>query len=197
MYATQEIAMPTTVVLPDALMKKMQTVAVPFQDTPLTVLERAVEALIEKTNGAGGHVATTPATASDGKVVYPADAPPNLRFTKPLSITLQGDSLPKNHLYWNPLLIAAVRLAAKKIEKQALWQAILVNKKDGKHEDNGYHYIEGADLSVQGCESKGAWKATVHVAKAAGLSVDVTFQWGDDEGAAHPGQVARMTYTPT
>jgi hypothetical protein len=180
MYALQENPMPTTVVLSDALVKKMQTVAVPLQDTHMTVIERAVDALIEKTFGAGGPkaapVPVAPAPA-DGNVVYPADAAPDLAFTKPLSITLDGEALPRNELYWNPLLFRVIGVAAKKMEKHALRQAIIVNQAEGKEEQNGFIYIPEAKLSVQGANANDTWKATIHLIKAAGLSVDVVFRW--------------------
>jgi hypothetical protein len=197
MYAIQETAMPITLVLPDALVKKMQTVAVPLQDTHLTVIDRAIDALIEKMSGTGApNTVAASAAVADGNVVYPADAPPSLKFTKPLAIKLEGEALPKNELYWNLLLFRVIRIAAKKMEKQALRQAILVNQVEGKNEANGYRYISEAKLSVQGSEAKNAWKATIHLIKAAALSVDVVFQWENKEGAAHPGQVAHMTYAP-
>jgi hypothetical protein len=195
MYALQENPMPTTVVLPDPLLTKMQSVAVPFKDTPLTVLERAVDALIEKMQGSGGPQLTAVAApaGSDGSVVYPAEAPPSLRFTKPLAITLEGKPLPKNELYWNLLLFRVISLAAVKMDKQALRDALLVNYLEGKIEANGYRYIPEGKLSVQGADAINAWKATVLLVKAAGLKVDVMFRWGTQEGAANPGQVARMS----
>lgn len=195
MYVLQENPMPTTVVLPDLLVTKMQSVAVPFKDTPLTVIERAVDTLIEKMQGSGGpqHTAVAAAAGSDGSVVYPAEAPPSLTFTKPLAITLAGKPLPKNELYWNLLLFRVISLAAAKMDKQAFRQALLVNYMEGKNEENGFRYIPEGKLSVQGSDANNAWKATVHLVKAAGFKVDVMFRWGTQEGAANPGQVARMS----
>ena len=78
-----------------------------------------------------------PATAADGNVAYRAEAPPSLTFTKPLAITLEGDALPKNELYSNLLLFRVISTAAKKMEKQALRQVILVNQVEAKNEENG------------------------------------------------------------
>jgi hypothetical protein len=129
-------------------------------------------------------------------VTYPAAAPPSLKFTKPLSIKLEGETLPKQKLYWNLLLFEVIDRAAAKMDKLALRHAILVNKKEKKYVLDGYRYIENAGLSVQGSEAKNAWKATIHLIKAAGLSVEVDFQWETKEGAAHPGKVGRMVYKP-
>src|SRR5437660_113344 len=132
MQTLQEILMPTSVTLPDALVKKMQTVAVPLQDTHVSVIERGIDALIEKMSGStkvppDAFAAAKPSVATDGHVMYSADAPPSLTFTKPLAIVLDGDALPKNELYWNLLLFRVVAKAAKKLDKAALQKALLVN----------------------------------------------------------------------
>jgi len=191
MYDVQETIMPTTVVLPDQLVKKMQAVAIPLQDTYLSVIERGVDVLIEQMQGSAEPPA---ATSSTGTVSYPADAPPSLTFSKPTAITLEGEQLPKNELYWNLLLFRVIALAATKMDEKAFRQALLVNSEQGKHEDNGYRYIPAAKLSVQGGDANLAWKATLHLVKAAGLAVDVDFRWAIKEGAAHPGQLGHMSY---
>ncbi len=162
----------------------------------MTLIERAVDALIEKT--VGGDIPAsvklgTPTATSEGNVVYPPETPPSLTFTKPLAITLEGEPLPKSDLYRNPLLFRVIGLAAKKMEKKALQHAILVNQVEGVHLENGFHYIPEAELSVHGADSNNAWKATIYLIKAAALNVDVIFRWDTKEGAANSGQ---MTYMP-
>ncbi|WP_370102706.1 T4SS efffector SepA family protein [Bradyrhizobium yuanmingense] len=189
--------MPATVVLPDQLVKKMQAVAIPLQDTYVTVIERAIDALIQQTQGSPDEAATAAAAPLSGGVgSYPADTPPSLTFTKPTAITLEGNDLPKNELFWNLLLFRVIALAATKMEERALRQALIVNTRPGKNEGNGFRYIPEAKMSVQGGDANLAWKATLHLAKAAGLSVDVTFRWGNNEDAAYPGQIGRMSYAP-
>jgi hypothetical protein len=196
MYALQEIAMPATVVLPDQLVKKMQAIAIPLQDTYVTVIERAIDVLIEQTKGSPNEAATAVAPLSGGVGSYPADTPPSLTFTKPTAITVQGNDLPKNELFWNLLLFRVIALAATKMDERAFRQALIVNTRPGKDEGNGFRYVPEAKLSVQGGDANFAWRATLHLAKAAGLSVDVTFRWGNNEDAANPGQIGRMSYAP-
>jgi hypothetical protein len=187
--------MPITVVLSDALEKKMQTVAIPLKDTYVTVIERAVDALIEKVHGPQPSAQPVIAEPS-GSAVYAADAAPSLTFTKPSEITLDGKPLPKQALYWNPLLFKVVSLAATKLNPLQLRQALLVNYVEGKNENSGFRYISEAGLSVQGADANDAWKATIHLVKAAGLKIDVVFRWETKEGAAKPGEFGRMTYEP-
>lgn len=185
--------MPTTVVLPDELTKKMQSVAIPLQDTFVSVIDRAVDALIEKQHGSKG--AAQPATVqTSGTVPYPPDAPPSLTFTKPIAVTLEGEVVPKQELYWNPLLFKVVGLAASKLKGPQLRQALLVNNVEGENLSSGFRYIPEAGVSVQGADANNAWKATMHLIKMAHLNIDVTFRWDTNEGAAHPGQVGRMKY---
>ena len=64
--------------------------------------------------------------------------------------------------------------AAAKVKGQdALKQLIIVNHVAGKKEYIGYRYIPSANVSVQGQDAVGAWKATAHILKAR---------------AAHPGE---------
>ena len=189
--------MPTTVVLSDQLVKKMQAVAIPLQDTYVTVIERAIDALIKQTQALPHEASTAVAGPVSGGIgSYSADAPPSLTFTKPTAITLAGNDLPKNDLYWNPLLFRVIALAATKMEQQAFQQALIVDTLPGKNEEKGFRYIPEAKMSVRGGEANFAWKAALRLAKAAGLSLDVTFLWGSNEDAANPGQSGRMSYAP-
>lgn len=193
MQVIQETQMPTTVVIPDELMKKMQSVAIPLQDTYLSVIDRAVDALIEKGHGPQAKAPTAPNQTS-GTVPYPPDAPPSLTFTKPIAVTLEGEVLSKQELYWNLMLFKVVGVAAQKLKGAQLRQALLVNSVEGKNETSGFRYIPEGKISVQGADANNAWKATIHLCKMAHLNIDVTFRWDVKEGAAHPGRVGCMKY---
>ena len=177
-----------------SLYDKLKGLADPFSDTPESVITRCVEFYIS--NKAGHKPAPAPAAEDGSPLPFPADGAPDLRFTRPLAITLDGDKFEKQELYWNPLLFEMVRRAAKKLPADKLNQSILVNHTPGKVEEGGYHYIEEADLSVQGQAANAAWKAIMHLAQAAGMKVDVTFLWETKDKAAHPGKTARMVYEP-
>ena len=195
MQTLQETIMPLTVIIPDALLKKLQSVAIPLVDTPLTVIERGVDALI-KVGGANVVPSAGISVPNVSAMPYPADAPPSLTFTRPISISLNGKPVEKEELYWNLFLFKVVAAAATKLKGPQLQQALLVNFVAGKHEVSGYRFIPEAALSVQGADANAAWKATIHLIKATHMKVDVTFRWDSKEGAANPGQVGRMTYNP-
>src|SRR5271156_5614796 len=88
MYEAKESAMPVTVILPDATAKKMQSVAVPLVDTYETVIERAVDALIEKVHGTSPAAQAVATEGTPWVLPYAAEAAPDLTFTKPTAITL-------------------------------------------------------------------------------------------------------------
>ena len=65
-----------------------------------------------------------------------------------------------------------------------------MNFVDGEGQiDKGYRYIPEAGLSVQGQDANAAWRAAIHLIKAANMSVDVLFRWEDKEKAAYAGKV--------
>jgi len=196
METTQESIVPVTVILSDEIAKKMQSVATPLVDTYESVIEKAIEALIEKVHGTSQAAQAVATEGTPWILPYAADAAPNLTFTKPTSIMLEGQLLPKGELYWNPFLFKVIGVAAKKLRAEQLRQALLLNFKEGNTEGSGFQYIPDADLSAQGGDANNAWKATIHLIKCAQLKVDVVFRWDVKEGAAKPGQIGRMTYEP-
>ena len=90
---------------------------------------------------------------NSGPIAFPADGAPDLTFTRPTAIKLDGKDYEKKDLYWNNLLFDVVARAAQKLPTDQLKKIILVNYVDGKGaQDKGYRFIEDAKLSVQGQE---------------------------------------------
>ncbi|HTQ14352.1 MAG TPA: hypothetical protein VMH86_10790 [Rhizomicrobium sp.] len=180
---------------PPSLYAKLQQVAEPLVDTPLTAIEKALDFyLLHKTSpgaapGGGTHV------GNPGIMMFAAEAPPDLSFTRPLSIEIEGRKLDRADCYWNPLLYETVRLAGRKLnDADRLKQILLCNHVDGARSGEGYHPIPGAGVSVQGQATNPAWKSIMHVAKALRFKIDVTFIWEDKPKAQYPGKTGRMVY---
>ena len=182
------------ILVSNSLMDKLKSLAEPFVDTPETVITRCVDFYISK-RGAGP-LSKIESGGSDGPIAYAAEAAPDLTFTRLIAITLDGVKFQKKDLYWNALLFDVVARAAAKLKSpDRLRQAILVNYVEGEGpQDKGYRHIAQAKLSVQGQDSNAAWKATMHLVKAAKLNIDVIFMWENKEKAAQPGKTGRMTY---
>ncbi len=176
-----------------SLYDKLKALAEPFVDTPETVITRCVNFYISS-HGAGAPKTTQPGQPS--AMSFPADAPPDLTFTRPVAIKLDGVPFEKKDLYWNALMFDIVKRAAGKLKSpDKLKQLILVNYMDGQGpEKQGYRFIPAAELSVQGQDSNAAWKAIMHIVKATGMTIDVTFLWENKDKAAHPGKTGRMIH---
>jgi hypothetical protein len=181
--------------LPPALYAKLQLIAEPFVDTPLTAIEKAVDFYLAHKSTLGAPAQGHTTITNSSVMIFPADTPPDLAFTKPQSIKLEDTTFVKSDCYWNTLLYEVVRRAGKKLhDLSALKPLLLCNHKDGEHVGAGYHYIEDAGLSVQGQAANGAWKTIIHLAKALGIAVSVTFVWEDNVKAQYPGKTCKMTF---
>lgn len=176
----------------NAVFDQLKELAEPFVDTPETVISK----LIDHYHKSKGDPKASKIKGGDNNhsMHYPADAPPDLKFTRVLAITLDGQKLGKQMLYWNAFLLEVVKRASQKLSPDKLRQAIVVNYVEGEKTDNGYRHIPEAGLSVQGQDSNYAWKATAQLIKATGMNVHLVFQWEEKDQAAHPGQTAHMIY---
>ena len=176
--------MPHTIELPDELFTRLQKHAVPFVDTPLSVIERAVIALEE-----GDEETSEPHGATGQRSFNPAAAP-NLTFTKPRTASVNGRALPQSSAYWNNIMFEVIGEAARRgISTQNLLDLITVNCQAGRRTDNGFTFIEGAGLSIQGQAANGAWRQSYVIASSIGIPVDVVFAWQNNPKAELPNAV--------
>lgn len=174
--------MPTTITIPDDLFAKLQKHAVPFVDTPLTVIERALLAL-EKDDD---KVSVENEGGLNVRSFNPA-ASPDLAFTVVTAATLGGKMLSKAKTYWNPLMYAVIEEAAKRGHSMEEIEALVtVNHVQGAKTDNGYKFVEAAGLSLQGQDANAAWKQTYRIASSFGIDLAVEFYWKDEPKAAMP-----------
>jgi hypothetical protein len=170
--------MPHDVTLSDNLFARLQSHAVPLVDSIETVIARAVDALEQS---------TAPAAApSDARSFNPA-APPNLHHTTPKQIKLNGKTFPKNETYWNYLMYACAREAAKQgLTADQVLALMVVPAVAGKKDDNGYKFLPEVGVSIQGQDANGAWKQAHKFAEDLKLELEVEFTWQNVEKAAMP-----------
>ena len=102
-------------------------------------------------------------------MTFSGDTPPDLTFTRILSVKSDGAFLNKSSLYWNTLMYDVVARAANKLKSpEKLKQLILVNYVDGEGDaKSGYRFIPPAGLSVQGQDANAAWKTIFHLVERA------------------------------
>ena len=178
-----------------ALYEKIKGLAEPFVDTPESVVERCVDFYASSDGAAkAGAGATTGGGAPT--LSFSGDNPPDLTFTRILSVKLDGVALNKSSLYWNTLMYDVVARAANKLKStEKLKQLILVNYVDGEGNAKlGYRFVPVAGLSVQGQDANAAWKTIFHIVKALGFTIDVVFMWENKDKALHPGKQGRMAF---
>jgi hypothetical protein len=181
--------MSPTVDLTPQTFKRLQSHAVPLVDTIETVITRMLDAF-EKTG--------TPAAPADadGQNIrsFNPNTPPDLTHAKILGVTFAGNKLGRSEDNWNGLLNAAVREAFSRAKSAAEFkQLMVVNHVEGVKRDEGYRPLSGTDVSVQGQDANGAWRAACHIAQQLGCDLSVKFAWREKDGAAFPGVTGQMT----
>jgi hypothetical protein len=163
---------------------RLQSHAVPLVDTIESVINRLLDAADAKANWPG-----------DGQSVrtFNPDAPPDLTHAKILGVSFNGAKLGRGEDNWNGLLHAAVRVAVERAKtKDHLKALMVVNYVEGPKQDEGYRPLLGGQISVQGQDANGAWRAAKHIAQQLGIALSVKFAWREKEGAAFPGLTGQM-----
>ncbi len=174
--------MTPNIFLSEGLFSRLQQHAVAFVDTPETVISRALDALEI------GETVTAPTSAAP-RSFNPA-SPPNLAFTTPRKITLDGKTFTKGETYWNTLMFASIKAAASKgCSPEQIASMMEVPHTLGKKAGNGYVFIEEAGISVQGQTSNGAWKQSSRITEELKIPLRVEFIWQNTEKAAMPNVV--------
>jgi hypothetical protein len=170
---------------------RLQRHAKPFVDTPDTVINLALDALDQlsgSSSGSSGAVAE-PERRIDPRVL------PRLTHTKVLDASIEGELIPKPN--WNLLLDEILRRAIKRLGSfESLRKLCPVNMVKGRKDDEGYSYIPEIDVSVQGQDANAACRTVVTAAQGLGMALDIGFMWRPKEGAAHPGERARIWIPP-
>lgn len=173
----------------DATFRRLQHHARPFEDTPDTVVTRALDAL-ERLDGESRPPTNGSRDLPDDRRIDPHDLP-NMAHTKVLEARLDGaplDTLKWNALYRQMLLLAHDRFSDFN-ELRAFWPGNIVT---GTKNDDGYQHLPEIDVSLQGTHANAVVKALVEVASHFGIEMDIRFMWRNKPAAAFPGESARL-----
>lgn len=175
--------MPHRIEIPDDLFARLQRHAVPFVDTPTTVIERALVAL-----EAGDEEPVHQTATSEARTFNPA-APPDLKFTTVRSASVGGQTLRKAEAYWNTIMLKVIAAAAAQgVMTDDILFLVTVNSQKGRREDNGFKYVKEANLSIQGQDANAAWRQAYTLASSFGIELEVSFIWQDNSKASKPNQ---------
>jgi hypothetical protein len=178
-----------------ATIARLQRHAKPFVDTVDTVINRILDQYENGLGRTSDHEGDISAIGSIRD--FNPESPPDLTHTKVLSVEFNKKGFPRSDTTWNALLNDAICLAKQNSKSaEQLKRLILVNYVKGKKENEGYRYLAGADISVQGQDANAAWKAAYHIARQLQSPFEVIFTWRTKDGAAHPGVTGRFKPKP-
>ena len=166
--------------------ERLQRHAMPLVDTTDMVLNRALDAL-ESQEGKADRKADPPLV----KRRIDPRALPDLTHTKILDASLAGERVaqPKWNILIGRILVSAMKQLANFDEVRKLCPANIVQ---GNKSDEGYRHLSEIDVSVQGMSSNDACRALVAVAQSLGIGLEITLMWRPRDGAAYPGEKARL-----
>lgn len=175
------------VTIEEATFERLQKHARPLVDTTDTVINAALDALEQQ---AGVPVLANKLSA-DSERRIDARHLPNLTHTKVLDAAIDGSVIARPN--WNLLLDEMLRRAMERVGTfEKVSKLCPVNMVSGRKEDEGYCYLSDIDVSVQGQDSNAACRTVVTAAQGLGMALDIGFMWRPKEGAAHPGERARL-----
>lgn len=181
--------MSPTVELTPQTFKRLQSHAVPLVDTIETVITRMLDAF----ENAGTVAAPADGDGQSVRTFNP-NTPPDLTHAKILGVTFAGNKLGRGQDNWNGLLNVAVREAASRAKSPSEFKHMMVvNYVAGVKSNEGYRPLSGTDVSVQGQDANGAWRAACHIAQQLDCDLSVKFAWREKDGAAFPGVTGQMT----
>ncbi|HYB91249.1 MAG TPA: hypothetical protein VEC38_09400 [Candidatus Binataceae bacterium] len=184
--------MPHNIELSDATFERLKKLAEPLVDTTETVIVKLLDTQeaggSTRANGVGKPAQSAHPQARD----FSAASPPSLTHTKVLVLKLNG--APLRDLTWNGLLAEAIKLAKAEVRTQdELGRLVTVPFVTGRKETEGFHFIEGIGLSVQGQDANAAWRASYHIARQLGIAIEAEFVWRAKDGAVFPGLTGRLS----
>ncbi|MBL8447040.1 MAG: hypothetical protein JNJ44_06465 [Zoogloeaceae bacterium] len=193
----------------DETYKKLQALAVPFVDTPDSVIRRAVDKMMNAStrDGEGPPAAHTAKSSpdcvhgdprssvlsNDKVMTFEPTSLPDVTHTTFLAGVVASTEVQD----WNHLSLAVHAEVFRKVGSvEALRRASTANIKPGSHFDHGFKTGKGLPFSIQGAEANKACSIAFRLAREHGIAVTAEFRWQNKEKAAFPGSVGRIESIP-
>lgn len=198
----QPLNNPLTIEVSRQTYDRLQDKAVPFEDTPDSVITRLLNESDDKGDelrnleaslkgpvgvSAGVTEAEIDTQATDIEVEDPTN-PPSLKHTKILRAEVDGREIVKAN--WTTVRQSVLEIALRQLDGslRRLLEICPVNAIEGRKEEEGFTYYPHLKASIQGQDANHSWQAAAALAEALGTSVRVWFQWRTKRDAAHPGK---------
>ncbi|MHB8607577.1 MAG: T4SS efffector SepA family protein [Candidatus Acidiferrales bacterium] len=186
--------------IPDSLFVRLQKLAVPLVDTPVTVLERLLSSY-ETQSGQAGAI-EGPAELREGRRPQPQrefepNTAPSLRHTRIITADFAGRKADG----WNSLahlahIEAVRRLGSVEVVHRMTTSRMMLGRASSEQEKRGFRYVAEINACIQNVDAEHAWANTFRLAKALKVPVEVDFEWLQRNEAAHPGKTARLVWKP-
>lgn len=179
--------------LSEELFERLQKHAVPLVDTAETIIQRALDALESTKDVSDGSQSNSNAQATPRILKFEGSQAPDLSFTRVRRASIDERVLPLTSTNWNSILLTTIKQAVVYgFRGDQLSRRLLVNHVNGRKETAGYKYVPEIDMSIQGLDANGAWKATAYLASSVHMVIQVEFAWQDNAKAAFPGRIGRI-----
>lgn len=191
--------------VPDAVFTRLQKLAVPLVDTPVTVLERLLNHYEERAGpeAPAGPSAMPPQAVpregqrQPGAKRFAPKTPPSLRHTRVISADFAG----RKAYGWNSLVreahIEAVRrFGSVEAVRRVTKSQVMFGRATSAQEKKGYRYVAEINASIQNVGAEYSWSNTLRLAKMLKAPVEVEFEWLQRSEAAHPGKTGRLVWKP-
>jgi hypothetical protein len=187
--------MPHTITVSDSTFLKLQQLAVPFVDTPESVVARLADDELGRSGGTNPRLPKSP-TPHDTALHLDPDRHESLTHARLISASVDGKELHRPK--WNTMLDQLHILGRKRLGSfDALRRVSPARLRPGRYEEEGYHFLPDADLSIQGTDANVAWDYSLGLARQLKVSVTAKFEWRHKDGAAHPGKLGLLEWAPT
>lgn len=180
----------------DDTYRMLQELAMPFVDTPETVIRRLLEetSLSKPSRNTSSQPAAVTESLSHVRDLDP-DAPDGLHYTRIIKVRLGDREMTRTN--WNRLAQEVHVLGIESLGSfEKLSQATPANVAKGKRVDNGYTYLPNANFSLQGMDARNSWLSSLAIARALSIEIEVLFEWIDKPEAAYPGEKGRVKWEP-
>lgn len=183
--------MSKTIQISDSTFEKMKEAAVPLEDNADSLLNRVLDFYLKHHDGESKNGST------EDKDILTLDphAPDDLRHSK-IRWGRFGDRRISGR-NWSQLVETAHELATERSQSfEEVRRITPFNVREGKYEERGYHHFPSAGLSVQYKSAPDVWDGCLKIAEDLGVPVEVEFEWLNKEGASHPGEKGKLSWTP-
>lgn len=175
----------------DSDYKYLQSLAVPFEDTPATILSKVLEKYKEMNSALEEGTPQTSMSVHENSIFSMKNLP-NVSFTKIRSAYISDKRC--KALYWNDILEEMIEKALRVNDFESVRRKLSLQMKDGKFTENGYRFIESFGISFQGVDAQRACKNISEIAAHLGLTVEITLLWDDKPKAQFPGEEGTLRF---